>query len=183
MKTKIAAAILVGLSFAVSISAQSKTPKTVRDFFMALPDKYFSLDCCMMLPRSKRKAEYLKRYMRVEDTANGYLKGDGDAAQEGFVMTLFKRPNGSYLIGFYTVGEGGPEDTPWTVFLDYKAGKWTDVSRSMVAGYNKEKFIYELPRNGTTVEVFAKDENGPDWYKGKKLHDLVWKNGKFAVSK
>jgi hypothetical protein len=170
--------LIISLS-AVIASGQGKQPKTVRDFFMALPDKYFSLDCCMTLPRSKRKAEYLKRYLRVEDTANGYLSGSGDAAQEGFVMALFKRPSGTYLIGFYTEGEGGVEDTPWTVFLNYSAGKWTDVSQTVVANYNKQKYIYELPQKGTTVEVFAKKEEA-DGYKGKKLHDLVWKNGKFV---
>ncbi|MFT3742830.1 MAG: hypothetical protein QM785_00920 [Pyrinomonadaceae bacterium] len=182
-RSKFAAAFVIMLALAIGISAQSKTPKTARDFFLALPDKYFSLDCCMSMPRSKQKTEYLKRYLKVDDPANGYISGFGDAAQEGFALTLFKRPNGSYLIGFYTYGEGGVEDTPWTVFLDYKAGKWTDVSRSTIAGYNKEKFIYELPQKGTTVEVFAKDENGQDWYKGKKLYDLVWKDGKFVRSK
>lgn len=159
--------------------AQNQQPKTVREFFMALPDKYFSLDCCMSMPRTKQKSEYLKRYLNVEDTANGYLSGYGDAAQEGFVMALFKRPNGTYLIGFYTYGEGGVEDTPWTVFLNYDRGRWTDVSRAAIPGYSKEKYIYELPRAGTTVQVFEKDENGQDWYKGRKLYDLVWRNGKF----
>lgn len=176
-KTIFTAITIAVMTFAVS--AQSKQPKTVRDFFLALPDKYFSLDCCMTMPHAKQKPEYLKRYLKTEDTANGYLAAYGDAAQEGMVMALFKRPNGTYLIGFYTYGEGGAEDTPWTVFLDYKNGKWTDISRSTVANYDKSKYIYELPRNGTTIEVFSKDENGPDWYKGKKLHDLAWKNGKF----
>lgn len=142
-------------------SAQGKAPKTVRDYFMLLPAKYFSLDCCVAVKNPK--AEYLKRYLNVEDIPNGYLSGYGDAAQEGFVMALFKRPSGSYLVGLYTYGEGGVEDTPWTVFLDYSRGKWTDVSRSTVNGYNKFKFIYELPRTGTTVQVFEKDENGQDW--------------------
>jgi hypothetical protein len=133
-------------------------------------------------PKSKQKAEYLKRYLTVEDTANGYMSGSGDAAQEGFVMALFKRPNGTYLIGFYTEGEGGVGDTPWTVFLNYSAGKWTDVSRTVIANFNKTKYIYILPRHGTTVEVFATDENA-DGYKGKKLHDLAWKNGKFLRQK
>ena len=159
-------------------AAQGKTPKTVRDYFMLLPAKYFSLDCCETAKNPK--AEYLKRYLNVEDQANGYLSGHGDAAQEGFAMALFKRPNGSYLIGFYTFGEGGVEDTPWTVFLNYSDGKWTDVSRTAVKGYNKFKFIYELPRTGTIVKVFEKDENGQDWYKGKKLYDLRWKNGRFV---
>lgn len=182
MKRKIIFAIVTAAILSITASAQTSQPKTVRDFFMALPDKYFSLDCCMSMPKSKQKAEYLKRYLKVEDTANGYLSGYGDAAQEGFVMALFKRPNGNYLIGFYTEGEGGVEDTPWTVFLNYSGGKWTDVSRSVVAGYNKFKFIYELPRNGTTVEVFAKKEEA-DGYKGKKLHNLAWTGSKFIVKK
>jgi hypothetical protein len=175
IKTIVAVAFTLTLS--VVVCAQNKDPRTVRDYFMALPARYFSLDCCT---GKNAKADYLKKYLKVEDTANGYLSGYGDAAQEGFAMALFKRPNGTYLIGFYTVGEGGVEDTPWTVFLNYSGGKWTDVSRSTIKGYNKFKYIYELPRKGKTVQVFAKDENGQDWYKGKKLYDLVWKNGRFA---
>ena len=86
------------------------------------------------------------------------------------------------MIGLYTYGEGGVEDTQWTVFLNYKGGKFTDVSRTVVPRYNKEKFVYELPRKGTTVEVFAKDESG-EWNKGKKVHDLVWETGRFRVRK
>jgi hypothetical protein len=165
-------------------AAQSKKPKTVRDFFMALPAKYFSLDCCYDIKDARQaKEKYLATYLNVEDTINGYMSGYGDAAQEGFVMTLFKRSNGTYLIGFYTYGEGGVEDTPWTVFLDYDRGKWTDVSRQLIPDYSKEKFVYELPRYGTTVVVFEKDENGEDWNRGKKRHDLVWTKGKFIIRK
>ena len=175
-------ALIISL-LAVFGSAQAKQPKTVRDFFMALPDKYFSLDCCMTMPRSKRKGEYLKRYLTIEDTSNGYLSASGDAAQEGFVMALFKRPNGTYLIGFYTEGEGGVEDTPWTVFLDYRNGRWTDVSRTLIANYSKEKYIYELPRYGIAVKVYAKDENANELYQGKGLYCLLWKGGKFVKEK
>ncbi|HEX8369766.1 MAG TPA: hypothetical protein VF604_14565 [Pyrinomonadaceae bacterium] len=184
MKTKfLFSALLICLSaFGLSAAAQPKQPKTVRDFFMLLPAKYFSLDCCIGKDARKSKQEYLERYLNVEDTANGYLSGAGDAAQEGFVMTLFKRANGTYLIAFYTYGEGGVEDTPWCVFLDYKNGKWTDVSRAVVPNYNAKKYIYELPQQGTTIEVFGKDEMGEDFYKGKKLYDLAWQNGKFSKS-
>ena|ERR1043165_7714688 len=176
--------LILGLTFtllALAVNAQRHEPRTVREYFMALPSKYFSIDCCASdtKPYGKAKADYLTRYLDVEDTANGYLSGDGDAAQEGFVMALFKRADGSYLIGFYTHGEGGVEDTPWTVFLNYRNGKWSDVSRQVVTGYNKFKYIYELPRTGTTVSVFKKNEMG-DGYKGKKLYDLEWKNGRFV---
>src|SRR3712207_1980085 len=110
MKTKfLLSALLICLSgFALSASAQqAKQPKTVRDFFMLLPAEYFSLDCCMNKKLRQGKEEYLRRYLNIEDAANGYMSGGGDAAQEGFVMALFKRSNGTYLIAFYTYGEGG----------------------------------------------------------------------------
>jgi hypothetical protein len=132
---------------------------------------------------AQTKQPYLERYLNVEDAANGYMSGAGDAAQDGFAMALFKRANGTYLIAFYTYGEGGVEDTPWCVFLDYKNGKWTDVSRAVVPNYNAQKYIYELPRQGTTIEVFGKDEMGEGFYKGKKLYDLIWQNGKFSVKR
>jgi hypothetical protein len=48
--------------------------------------------------------------------------------------------------------------------------------------------MYELPRKGTTIEVFAKKiiETGDDYEiseKGAKLYDLEWKGGKFTVKK
>lgn len=187
MKTKfLFSALLIcflGFGLAAAAQQQTKQPKTVRDFFMLLPAEYFSLDCCINKSLRKGKEEYLRRYLDVEDAANGYMKGSGDAAQDGFAMALFKHSNGTYLIAFYTYGEGGVEDTPWCVFLDYKNGKWTNVSRTVVPNYNAQKYIYELPRRGTTIEVFAKDEMGEDFYKGKKLYDLTWENGKFSVKR
>jgi hypothetical protein len=170
-------ALLICLSgFALAATAQTKQPKTVRDFFMLLPAKYFSLDCCNDKNYRRGKEKYLKQYLLVEDAANGFMSGGGDGA-------LFKRADGSYLIGFYTEGEGGPEDVPWCVFLDYKNGRWTDVSRAVVPNYDAVKRVYQLPRRGTTVEVFQKDENGEGFNRGKKLYDLTWQNGKFTVKR
>jgi hypothetical protein len=176
LKRSFAAFTLLVL-FSALADAQVKQPKTVRDFFMALPEDHFSLDCCIY-KRSYRQAkiEYLKRYLMVEDTANGFLSGGGEAAQEGFEMALFKRADGSYLIGFFTFGEGGLEDTPWTVFLDYKNGKWTDVSKSVVPDYSKEKYEYHLPRRGTTIQVYRKVEEGDP----PKMYDLIWDRARFV---
>ena len=168
---------------ACGASAQSKAPKTVRDFFMLLPGKIFSIECCLEKTPKASKEKYLEKYLETEDIANGYLKGGGDGAQDGFEMALFKRADGSYLIGLYTVGEGGVEDTPFTFFLNYKNGRWTDVSKSAVPGYDPLTKIYEIPRVGTTVEVFQKDEAASDFNKGKKLYDLIWQKGKFTIKK
>lgn len=163
--------------------AQSKAPKTVRDYFMLLPAKVFSIECCLERTPKLSKEAYLTKYLEIEDTANGYMKGGGDGAQEAFEMALFKKPDGSYLIGFYTVGEGGVEEVPFAFFLQYKAGRWTDVSKTVIPGYDPLTRIYQIPRHGTTIEVFQKDEAADDFNKGKKLHDLLWKNGKFTIKK
>lgn len=157
-------------------------PKTVRDFFSLLPDKYFVLEGCEREKDkdcSKARAEYLKTFTEVEDIKNGYFKGGCDGAQSCIEMAIFKRPDGNYLVGVATSGEMIND----FYFLDYTGGKWTDVSRD-VPEFSKANW-YELPRVGTTVKVFAKKvtEKGEDFEiseKGKKLYDLVWRDGRFA---
>ena len=161
---------------------QADAPKTVRDFFMLLPEKYFTLEGCdREKDKDCRKAreEYLKTFGEV-DIANGYIKGGCDGGQACIEMAIFKRPDGSYLVGVATFAEMLNDN----YFLDYKNGAWSDVSSS-IPEFSK-KNMYELPRNGTTVQVFAKKivESGPDFEaseKGKKLYDLVWGDGKFTI--
>ena len=163
----------------------SDGPKTVRDFFMLLPEKYFTLEGCdREKDKGCRKAreEYLKTFGEVVDTANGYIKGGCDGGQSCIEMALFKRPDRSYLIGVATFAEMLNDNC----FLNYKDGNWTDVS-STVPEFSK-KNMYELPRHGTTVKVFAKKivDEGPDFEaseKGKKLYELEWKDGKFTIKR
>jgi hypothetical protein len=166
-------------------SAPQVVPKNVREFFMLLPEKYFTLEGC---ERDKDKdcrrarEEYLKEFAEV-DLANGYIKGGCDGGQACIEMAIFKRPDNTYLVGVSTFAEMMND----YYFLDYNGGKWKDVSAEVVPQFSK-KNMYELPRNGTTVQVYAKKiiEQGPDFEaseKGKQLYDLVWKDGKFAVKK
>ena len=144
-------------------------PKTVRDFFALLPEKYFILEGCFRESDkdcSKARAEYLKTFTEVEDIANGYFKGGCDGAQACIEMAIFKRPDGSYLVGLATSGEMMND----FYFLDYKDGKWSDISSTVVPEFSKKNW-YELPRVGTTVKVFA-----------KKI-DEQWKDGKFTKQK
>lgn len=167
-------------------AAASGGPKTIRDFFTLLPDKYFTLEGCMRESDkdcSKARAEYLKTYTEVEDIANGYFKGGCDGAQSCIEMAIFKRPDGTYLVGLATSGEMMND----FYFLDYKDGKWSNVSSMVVPQFSKKNW-YELPRVGTTVKVYAKKivEQGKDYEiseKGKKLYDLEWKDGKFERKK
>lgn len=122
----------------------------------------------------------MKNYLEVEDAANGYMKGSCDGAQSCFTMALFKRPNGSYIVGLTTAFEMGED----SYFLEYAGGKWRDVGAQVVPEYNKRK-VYELPRYGTTVTAYElKRIDGEDFYeRGGKLYDLVWHNGKFTIKR
>lgn len=168
--------------------AQTKQPKTVREFFNLLPQKYFLLEGCADKPTvancNKARVEYLKNYLEVEDVANGYMKGGCDGAQSCFTMALFKRQNGNYVVGISTFFELGEE----SYFLEYANGKWKDISAKVVPEYSKNK-VYDLPRQGTTVEVYElKSEKTPGEElvireRGRKLYDLAWKDGKFSIKK
>ena len=187
MQKKILFLIFAIALFALSTSAQSEEPKTVRDFFNLLPQKYFEIGCCGVetdTDSERAHAKYLETFLRVEDTANGYLEGGGEAGQGGITMALFKRPDGTYIVGVETADEMYEHN----YFLEYKNGKWYDISAKVIPKFGKNK-LYSLPRYGTKIEVFAKKviERVSDDQVineiGAKLYDLVWKNGKFTIKK
>ena len=159
-----------------------KDPKTVLDFFNVLPEKYFSLEGCDRSADKdckKARAEYLKTFTEVADIKNGYFKGGCDGAQSCIEMAIFRRPDASYLVGVLTSGEMIND----FYFLDFASGKCNDAS-SEVPEFSSKNW-YELPRVGTTMKVFEKNivEKGDGFEiteKGRKLYNLVWKDGKFS---
>jgi hypothetical protein len=161
---------------------QTKQPRAVREFFNLLPQKYFPLEACADNPTKqnceKARARYIENFLEIEDTPNGYWKSGCDGAQSCLTMTLFKRPNGAYLVALQTDFEMGTDN----YFLEYKNGKWADIAARDVPNFSKNN-VYQLPRSGTTIEVFARDKNSEFGDKGKKLYALVWKNGKFSVKR
>lgn len=165
-------------------TAQTKQPKNVLEFFKLLPQKYFPLEGCSDNPTAKNceraRSEYLKTYLEVEDAANGYLKSGCDGAQSCLEMALFKRGENDYLVGL----DVSNEETTRNYFLEYKSGEWKDVGASVVPQFS-DKNIYEIPRYGTVVKVYARrqiSEAGEN-EKGAKLYDLTWKDGKFSMQK
>ena len=183
MSRKLLAPILAVVALMLAsktATAQTSPPKTVREFFNLLPQKYFPLEACSANPTKKNcdraRAEYLKRFIEIEDTTNGYLKGGCDGAQSCFHMALFKRPNGNYIVGLTTSNEADED----SYFLEYSGAKWRDIGAQVVPEYGKNK-VYHLPRYGTTVEVYEYNKvAGEDYSKrGRKLYDLVWKDSRF----
>ena len=96
-------------------------------------------------------------------------------------MTLFKRPNGSHIVGLYVFGEWGEKYN----FLEYRNGKWFDISKSVIPKYIRSN-IYELPQYGTTIKVYERKNFNVEYdlgETGRKLYDLNWKYGKFQIKK
>ena len=173
--------------FAISAFAQTKQPKTVRDFFNLLPREYFEIGCCGVHDEpdsEKAHTKYLETFLEVDDPANGYLEARGEAGQGSIKMALFKKTSGTYIIGVETANEMYEHN----YFLEYRNGKWFDVTLKVVPQFRKNKF-YSLPRYGTKIEVFAKkviEKISADQFiyeMGAKLYDLVWSGEKFTIKK
>ena len=174
-------AFLFGI-LAFATNAQTKQPRTVREFFNLLPQRYFALEGCVDNPTKancdKARKEYVQNYLEVEDTANGYWKSGCDGAQSCLTMALFKRPNGTYIVALKKEFEMDSDN----YFLEFKNGRWSDIAAREIPEFSGAN-IYELPRKGTTVEVFEKVKSNEISERGKKLYELVWKNGKFSVKR
>ena len=161
-------------------SSQTKQPRTVRDFFNLLPQNYFPLESCEPAEDKnceRARRDYVKSYLEVEDTANGYWKSSCDGAQRCLRMALFKRHDNTYVVGVHTLHEA--DETNY--FLEYRDGRWFDISAKIVPEFS-ERNIYELPRYGTTVKVFKKNFPEPEFSeRGAKMYDLQWKEGKLTT--
>jgi len=169
-----------------SKKTRANQPQNVREFFMELPSEFFEIEGCEVSKDAgcqKSKRDYLKKYGTVEDIKNGYIEAGGDGAQGTFKMAIFKKPDASYLVALNTFSETAEKYK----FFEVEQGKWADVSIEVVPEYSSTN-IYEIPRNGTTIPVFAKEiieqrEGFEVSKKGIKLYDLVWENGEFSIKR
>jgi hypothetical protein len=169
-----------------TVTARQDEPRTVREFFMAFTQDVFYIEGCDESSDPgcrKARTRYLDTYLEIEDTKNGYLTAGGDGAQAALKMTIFRKPSGKYIVAVNQFGEIGDDYNFW----EYVNGRWKDVSKAVIPEYGPRK-MYELPRYGTKIEVFAKKIIDTDGVvemseKGAKLYDLVWKDGKFSILK
>lgn len=192
---KIIFSLLIVVCVASFVAAQSKQPKTVEDFYMALPSKYIS-------PLAKVKDR--RKLIKTSDTANGYLYLSGENASvdwEGWAeIALFKKTSGEYLIGVVD-GDCATICYSGVVFLEYKAGKWTDATKKVLPEISDEMILarykklfpgdtefdqknppytnYKLPQKGTTLIMNANTGGDAD----AQLFELKWNGAKFEVKK
>ena len=163
------AAIL--FTFSIGIFAQ---PKTVTDYFLAMPDNLYSTNIeGIKINGRAALTKHRKSLIKIEDIQNGYLKLEGP--WEGWAeIALFKKTDGSYIIAQAESG-CGPACEGFVKFWTYNAGKWTDVTKSVFEApgekevakkFNSIKpesdeavnesgmsFYYNLPRKGRIMKV------------------------------
>ncbi len=172
--------LLSSLTFSIG---QTKTPKTVRDYFKLIPSEYFSVFCC-----GEDKDAFIKKYVVVEDHKNGFMKGvdtEEDPKYQGFILKVLPVQNGKTILGLYS------HSIYWQdyYFLEYKNGKLVNISKT-VPSFSLDN-IYEFPRIGSTIKVYKKKYSSPTKEinadegveRGKFLYSLIWQNGKFTVKK
>jgi len=150
-------------------NGQTAKPRTVRDYYLLLPDKYFEAN-------QEQRVKWMLDPKRgaVVDVKNGYLLAPGDGAQMSLIVCLFKRHDGTYIIGVdATYWEGA--DYSRLNFYRYDNGNFIDVTKSVVPVALPEEHWYELPRYGTTIRVANE--------KRRHLYDLNWNGRRFGLKR
>lgn len=156
--------LMFAVAALLSITALGQT-KTVTDYFLALPGKYYSRSGSVT--EAKELAAYRTTLISVKDEKNGYLKLQGVDFEGWGEIALFKKNDGSYVIGHAEVGCGpacGGDVTFWT----YKSGIWKEVTDTVFqwSGEQTDKVFnagkipeedrisyFELPRQGKTMRL------------------------------
>ena len=187
------------LMFAFSVVSFSQKPKTVTDFYLAMPSGFYSTDNEGNKITSKTGiVKHRKSLIKIEDVKNGYLKLEG--AWEGWAeIALFKKKDGSYLIAQAESG-CGPVCSGFIKFFDYKNGKWSDVTDKvfpvLTEARIKKAFVdkkidteetganiyFVLPREGTTVRMSC-NECSDTGDQDSILLEFNWNGEKFTMKK
>lgn len=161
-----------------------KPPQNVLEYYMALPEKYMG---------NLTNIGDRKKTVEIKDLENGYLRltatdleGYGEAA-------LFKNADGTKTFGIQTLGCGPVCETDSIYFLQYKNGRWLDVTREVLPKISEAELervlkcykpdaedgvadFYQLPRYGTTVKLFDNHDS-----EERLLYEFKWDGRKFTA--
>jgi hypothetical protein len=152
--------------------AQSSAPKTVGDYFLLVPERYFPYDLSF-------RQDLLHGDHRgvVIDVRNGYISWDASDAPDAFEFVIFRKSNGSYVVAYNDTGDDfdQPGDGPGPMLLSYEGGKWRDVTKALLPVALDRKLGYKLPRNGRSIEVTNEQ--------GRKLYTLTWAHDRFRLER
>jgi hypothetical protein len=185
----------VFMSFSI---ASAQQPKTVTDFYLALPSGTYDLrpkgegDSYLFRESDNIKGKaaistFRKSLIKTEDVANGYLKLQSIDWEGGWVeIALFKKTDKSYIVAVSQV-ECGPGCSGEVNFLTYANGKWIDVSGQVSPKLSREEgeatsegCYFILPRVGRTLKMSCGD-SGDDKDKVKaKEFSFEWNGTSFV---
>jgi hypothetical protein len=188
--------ILVPLGF-----AQEPLPKTIQDYYLLIPEKYFYLTNDLSSSKSFDKTSRLKA-ISINDAKNGYLELQGH--WEGMAeVALFNGTNSIFLGIIVDICAPGCKQN--ITFLEYSPNskdKFIEVTSTVLPKISKQSLftqykakkspndenyteddlpiLYRLPRFGTTLQIIVDPQftNKPIL-----LTQLVWQNGKFNLKK
>ena len=112
--------------------AQSSVPRTVLDYYLLLPEKYFEAN-------KEQKVKWMLDPKRgaVVDLKNGYIFAPGDGAQTSIQLCLFKRSKRFPLVA---VKWHAPDAAEYTHvdFYEYKRGGLVEVKgKSLIPQRNQ----------------------------------------------
>jgi hypothetical protein len=163
--------LLIGVT-SIATSAQSASPRhprTVVDYYMLLPDKYFEAN-------REQRLHWMLDLKRgaIVDIPNGYLFAPGDGAQTDIYACIFKRSNGDHLVAVGYNDKNGVFETFLDFFI-YARGRLRNVTKTVLPVRFSKLLYYDLPRHGTTIRVTNAS--------GKKLYDLVWTGKVFHLKR
>jgi hypothetical protein len=168
-RTSLRKLLLAVFLFQSISAAQSSSPRTVLDYYLLLPERYFEAN-------KEQRVKWMLDPTRgaVVDIKNGYLYAPGDGAQTAIYVCLFKRLHGLPLIA---VKSHDPDSQGYTHldFYEHKNGALVEVKKGVLPVKVNENFKYEMPRYGRTIEV--RDQ------RGRKLYSLNWSGRRFVLQK
>lgn len=195
MRSILATLLLLLLS---SFAAAQKQPKTVTDFYLALPGTVNGIEGTQDLKKagfeddfffysnerneSKTAIEkYRRSLIKVADIKNGYLRLESVELEGWIEMALFKKLDGTYVVALSQVG-CGPGCDGAVMFMTYKKGTWTNVTNEVFPADPAPNGYYQLPRTGTTIELNGGEDCGDDkeCEARQKLAEFVWNRSKFV---
>ncbi len=194
--------ILLSISILVFTAFAFAQPKTVTDYYLAMPDSVYSSKVDGSKVKGKAAlTKFRKSLIEIEDIKNGYLKIEG--TWEGWAeIALFKKTDGSYIIAQAESG-CGPVCDGSVKFWTYNNGKWTDVTKSVftqptgkevakqfnaikpesdeAADESGMPFYYNLPRQGRVMIVACNEcSQVPDGVADFTIFKYEWNGTKFV---
>jgi len=148
-------------------AAQSSPPRTVLDYYLLLPEKYFEAN-------KEQRVKWMLDPSRgaIVDIKNGYIFAPGDGAQTSIYVCLFKRFQGTPLVAVKSYPSDTDEFTDLH-FYEYKQGILVEVKNGVLPVKVNENLKYEMPRYGRSIEVRDR--------RGKRIYSLNWSGRRFVL--